>query len=144
MPGQGQSTEKTELKFFLEVLPGLGYPQASRMLLTLLLTAAVGVKAAPPAETFAAFYRAANRAAYTEAESYFTPEALKKIQGFRKFCDSETAGRTLERFEILKEEVKGDIAEVRVELYYANEGLALHLARLQRRDGVWRISAVGA
>jgi hypothetical protein len=114
------------------------------MLLALLLSVTAGVKEAPPAETFAAFYRAANRAAYSEAESYFTPEALKEIRTFRKFCDSETGGRTLERLEILKEEVKGDVAEVRVELYYANEGLALHLARLERRNGVWRIIAVGA
>jgi hypothetical protein len=120
------------------------------MLLPLVLAFSVGGppgSASPlPAETVAAFYKAANTAAYQEAESYLTPEALKAIKNgtpFREFCDAQTADRTLERIEVLKEEVRGDVAEVRVELYF-DAGLALHRGILVRRNGVWKIKAFGS
>jgi hypothetical protein len=124
---------------------------SSMILLTglLALSATVAPRPSPlPAETVAAFYRAANRAAYGEAETYFTAEALEAIkngpeQGFREFCNAQTADRTVERIEVLKQEVRGDVAEVRVELYFS-AGLALHRGGLVRRNGVWKINTFGS
>jgi hypothetical protein len=119
------------------------------MLLPLVLAFSVGNppgSARLPAETVTAFYRAANTAAYREAESYLTPEALKAITdgtAFPEFCNAQTADRTLERIEVLKEEVRGDVAEVRVELYF-DAGLALHRGILVRRNGVWKIKSFGS
>jgi hypothetical protein len=114
------------------------------MILTL-LAIALGPTSTPlPSDTLAAFYRAANRAAYEEAKVYWAPERLPGLKGgLRAFCDEETEGRTLEKVEILKEQVHGDEAEVRVELYFSS-GLALHETTLVRRNGAWKIRTLGS
>jgi hypothetical protein len=110
-----------------------------------LLAVTVGLGSAPlPAETLTAFYRAANRAAYEEAQVYWAPEGLPGLKGgLRAFCEHETEGRTLERVEVLKQQVHGDEAEVRVELYFSS-GLALHEGTLVRRNGTWKIRTIGS
>jgi hypothetical protein len=112
------------------------------MLLAILAFSGAIGPTSPPGETVLAFYRAANRAAYEEAQGFWAPENAKALAGgVRAFCDDQTSGRTLEKVEVLKQEVRGDLAEVRVELYFS-AGLALHRGSLVRRNGVWKIWAL--
>jgi hypothetical protein len=114
------------------------------MLLTLLAFSVVGAATPPPADTMAAFYSAANRAAYVEALGYWAPETASTLKkGLKEFCNEQTAGRTLERVEVLKQEVRGDRAEVRMELYFTS-GLAVHTGSLVRQNGVWKILYLGS
>jgi hypothetical protein len=117
------------------------------MLMLLVLACSATTARAPlPAETVAAFYSAVNTAAYKEAKDYLAPEALEAVRGdaaLRHFGDAQVSDRTLERIEILKEEVRGDLAEVRVELYF-DSGLALHRGLLVRRNGIWKIKALSS
>lgn len=97
-----------------------------------------------PAGTVKAFYEAANKGDYAAAEKLFTREAVLVIQkgagSFKAFCDTRTMKRTMTGIQIVREEVRGEEADVRVEASF-EQGLVKAVEPLVREGGAWRIIA---
>ena len=83
-----------------------------------------------PAEVIKTFYSACNSGNYSVAERLLVPDRLLTSGiaavdgGLRGICDAETKQGHLQKVEILQQEVRGELAQVRYMLYYA-DGSAL-------------------
>jgi len=79
-----------------------------------------------PAEIVKAAYTNANEGKYTEAEKYLSSEVYSAMKGgfggfgggAKNVWDEATRNGTIERIEILKEEIRGDGAKVYFRLYF--------------------------
>jgi hypothetical protein len=106
----------------------------------------VGGPYASPAEVIKTFYSACNTGNYSVAEGLLVPERLLTSDvaavdgGLRGICDAETKRGHLQRVEILQQKIRGEIAEVRYTLYYA-DGTALEETQgLVMKHSVWKIT----
>jgi hypothetical protein len=101
-----------------------------------------------PAEVIKTFYSACNSGNYSVAERLLVPEANRVLNrhigavggGLREICDEETKQRHLQKVEILHQEVRGDIAQVRYMLYYADGSAIEDSQGLVVKHWVWKIS----
>lgn len=101
-----------------------------------------------PAEVIKTFYSACNSGNYSVAEELLVPEANRAMThgtgavqgGLRGICDLETQGGHLTKVEILKEEVRGNLAQVRYMLYYADGSATEETQGLVVRHWVWKIA----
>jgi hypothetical protein len=99
-----------------------------------------------PAEVIKTFYSACNSGNYSVAERLLVPDRLLTSDiaavdgGLRGICDAETKQGHLQKVEILQQEVRGELAQVRYMLYYA-DGSALEESQgLVVKRWVWKIA----
>src|SRR5262249_51176115 len=123
----------------------------SLLLLVAVLAFAILTGFAPygsPAEVITTFYSACNSGNYSVAERLLVPEANRVLTrhigavdgGLRGICDEETKQGHLQKIEILQQEVRGEVAQVRYILYYA-DGSALEESQgLVVKRCVWKIA----
>ena len=106
----------------------------------------VGGPYASPAEVIKAFYSACNSGNYSVAERLLVPERLLTSDvaavdgGLRGICDAETKQGHLQKVEILQQKVRGEIAEVRYMLYYADGSALEETQGLVMKHSVWKIA----
>ena len=101
-----------------------------------------------PAEVIKTFYSACNSGNYSAAEGLLVAEANRVLTrhigavdgGLRGICDEETKQGHLQRVEILQEEVRGDVAQVRYMLYYADGSALEETQGLVVKHWVWKIA----
>jgi hypothetical protein len=101
-----------------------------------------------PAEVIKTFYSACNSGNYSVAEGLLVPEANRALNrhigavggGLREICDEETKQRHLQKVEILHQEIRGDIAQVRYMLYYADGSAIEDSQGLVVKHWAWKIS----
>jgi hypothetical protein len=99
-----------------------------------------------PADVIQTFYSACNSGNYSVAERLLVPDRLLTSDiaavdgGLRGICDAETKQGHLQKVEILQQEVRGELAQVRYMLYYA-DGSALEESQgLVVKRWVWKIA----
>jgi Domain of unknown function (DUF4878) len=110
------------------------------------ILARVGGPYASPAEVIKAFYSACNSGNYSVAERLLVPDRLLTSDiaavdgGLRGICDAETKQGHLQKVEILQQKVRGEIAEVRYMLYYADGSALEETQGLVIKHSVWKIT----
>ena len=101
-----------------------------------------------PAEVIKTFFSACNSGDYSVAERLLVPEANRVLTrhigavggGLREICDEETKQGHLQKVEVLHQEVRGEVAEVRYMLYFA-DGSALEESQgLVVERWVWKLA----
>ena len=99
-----------------------------------------------PAEVIKTFYSACNSGNYSVAERLLVPDRLLTSDiaavdgGLRGICDAETRQGHLQKVEILQQEVRGEVAQVRYMLYYADGSAIEESQGLVVKHWVWKIS----
>jgi len=98
---------------------------------------------AGPGDAVKQFYESANRGAYAEARKLFAQDSVRGIErvvgSFRAYCDSKTMSRTMSRIEIVREDVRGNEADVRVRVTFT-DGLTIGTESLVRENESWKLS----
>jgi hypothetical protein len=123
----------------------------SLLMLVAVLAFAILTRFAPygsPAEVIKTFYSACNSGNYSVAERLLVPEANRVLTrhigavdgGLRGICDEATKQGHIQKVEVVQQEVRGEVAQVRYMLYYA-DGSALEESQgLVVRHWVWKIA----
>ena len=99
-----------------------------------------------PAEVIEAFYSACNSGNYSVAERLLVPDRLLTSDiaavdgGLQGICAAETKQGHLQKVEILQQEVRGEVAEVRYTLYYADGSALEETQGLVMKHSVWKIA----
>jgi hypothetical protein len=101
-----------------------------------------------PAEVIKTFYSACNSGNYSVAARLLVPEANRVLTrhigavdgGMREICDEETKQGHLQRVEVLQQEVRGELAQVRYMLYYADGSTIEDSQGLVLKCRVWKIA----
>jgi hypothetical protein len=99
-----------------------------------------------PAEVIKAFYFACNSGNYPVAERLLVPEHLLTSDmaavdgGLRGICDAETKQGHLQKVEILQQEVRGEVAQVRYTVYYADGSATEEIQGLVMKHQGWKIA----
>jgi hypothetical protein len=112
-----------------------------------------------PSDVVKSFCMALNDGKYLEAEKYLEPSFLKDMKqagavdslasyqefGYyptvelKEIWDEFTRNGTLERIEILKEEIKGDMGKVNFRLYFKDGSTTENIAVAFKMSGIWKI-----
>jgi len=99
-----------------------------------------------PAEVIQTFYSACKNGNYSVAERLLVPDRLLTSDiaavdgGLRGICDAETRQGHLQKVEILQQEVRGNVAQVRYMLYYADGSAIEESQGLVVEHWVWKIA----
>ena len=101
-----------------------------------------------PADVIKTFYSACNSRSYPVAERLLVPEANRVLTrhigavegGLRAICDEATKQGHLQKVEILEQEVRGEVAQVRYMLYYADGSAIEESQGLVVKHWVWKIA----
>ena len=99
-----------------------------------------------PAEVIKAFYAACRSGNYSVAERLLVPDRLLTSDiaavdgGLRGICDAETKQGHLQKVEILQQEVRGEVAQVRYMLYYEDGSAIEETQGLVMKHWVWKIA----
>ena len=101
-----------------------------------------------PADVIKTFYSACNSSDYPVAEGLLVPEANRVLTrhigavegGLRGICDEATKQGHLQKVEILQQEVRGEVAQVRYMLYYADGSAIEESQGLVVKLWVWKIA----
>ena len=101
-----------------------------------------------PADVIKTFYSACNSRNYPVAERLLVPEANRVLTrhigavegGLRGICDEATKQGHLQKVEILQQEVRGEVAQVRYMLYYADGSAIEESQGLVVKHWVWKIA----
>ena len=101
-----------------------------------------------PADVIKTFYSACNSRSYPVAERLLVPEANRVLTrhigavegGLRGICDEATKQGHLQKVEILEQEVRGEVAQVRYMLYYADGSAIEESQGLVVKHWVWKIA----
>lgn len=100
-----------------------------------------------PGEVVKAAYKAGNAGQYTEAEKFFSSELLIIMKdervvlagGMKGLWDNQTRGGTIDRIEILREEVRGEGAEVFFRIHFKDGETLVDDEALIKENGKWKI-----
>ncbi len=102
-----------------------------------------------PAEFMKAFAAAANEGQYAALEKFLAADTITWIKspagqnlgGIKGLCDQWTKKGTIKDFEIVKEEVQGEVATVTARITY-KDGSVLDpdVTRLVKENGAWKIA----
>jgi hypothetical protein len=121
----------------------------SPLMLVAVLAFAILTRFAPygsPAEVIKTFYSACNSGNYSVAERLLVPDRLLTSDiaavdgGLRGICDAETKQRHLQKVEILQQDVRGQVAQVRYMLYYSDGSALEEVQGLVIKHRVWKIA----
>lgn len=116
----------------------------------ILLTAACGLGSKTPSEVVKAFYAAANEGKYPEAEKYLSAETIKGMEGLgsraagEKFMlDEMTKNGTIEKDEILQEQIQGETATVTHKVQFKDGSIKDGKETLIKESGEWKVTFLG-
>ena len=101
-----------------------------------------------PSEVVIAAYMAANEGKYSEAEKYLSSEVMNAMKGgigalaggMKGAWDKTTRNGTIEKIEILKEEVRGEGANVFFKIHFKDGKTKDDDEPLIKEDGRWKIT----
>lgn len=101
-----------------------------------------------PGNVVKAAYMAGNAGQYTEAEKYFSSAALNIMKdervvlagGMKGMWDHLTRGGTIDRFEILSEEVRGEGAKVFFRIHFKDGDTDNGDETLIKENGEWKMT----
>ena len=101
-----------------------------------------------PSDVMKTFYVACNDAKYSEADRLLTTATREQVNGalgamiggLKGYCDSQTKFGRLQKSEILKEDIRGEGAELRIKLYYKDGSSADVTMSLTKVEGTWKLS----
>src|SRR5438445_11736297 len=101
-----------------------------------------------PSDTIVAAYMAANEGKYSEAERYFSSDALNAMKGdlgaltggMKGGLDEATRTGSIERIEILREAVRGEGANVSFRVHFKDGSTKDNNEKLLLENGVWKIT----
>lgn len=113
----------------------------------LLLANCSSVPPRSPSVVVRAAYTAANAGRYTEASGCFIALVRNTVNAMpggapvftAALWDKTTRNGTIQRIEILKEEVRGEVAKVSFRLHFQDGSTEDHTAHLVKENGVWKI-----
>ena len=100
----------------------------------------------PPSKVVNAFFNAANKGQYTEAQSYFSSKVISFIGGamggdLKGFCDKATRNRTVTKIEIESEQVRGEEdAVVMAVIFFKDGSTKREEGPLLREGGAWKLA----
>jgi hypothetical protein len=123
----------------------------SVLMLVVVLAFTLGNRLVPhdsPPEVIKTFFSACNSGNYSLAGSLLVPEANRVLTrhigavegGLRGICDEATKQGHLQKVEILQQEVRGEVAQVRYMLYYADGSAIEESQGLVVKHWVWKIA----
>jgi len=101
-----------------------------------------------PSEVVVAAYMAANEGKYSEAEKYMSSEVINAMKsglgalagGWKGSWDQTTRNGTIQRIEILKEEVRGEGATVHFRIHFKDGKTKDDDEPLIKEGGQWKIT----
>lgn len=101
-----------------------------------------------PSQVVKAAYMVANESKYSEADKHLSSEILNVMKGglgalaggTKGVWDKATRNGTIERIEILKEEIRGEGAIVHFRLYFKDGSTKGDDEPLIKENGVWKIT----
>ena len=101
-----------------------------------------------PSEVVEAAYMAANRGEYSEAEHHLSSEALNAMKGtlgilaggMKEVWDRETKNGSIDRIEIVGEQIRGEGAAVYCRFHYKDGSTKDSSESLIKENGVWKIT----
>lgn len=107
-----------------------------------------GAAGGSPSDVIKTFYVACNDAKYSEADRLLTTatrelmngELGAMLGGLKGYCDSQTKIGSLQKTELLKEDIRGEGAELRIKLYYKDGSSADVTMSLTKVEGTWKLS----
>lgn len=107
-----------------------------------------GLFSKSPSDTVVAAYMAANEGKYSEAETYLSSEALNALKGElgalaggrKRIWDRKTRNGTIQRIEVLREEVRGEGATVYFLIHFEDGSTEEDEESLIKEKGVWKIT----
>lgn len=113
-----------------------------------LLITSCGIVSKSPAEVVQVAYMAANAGNYSEAGEHLSKETHAAMEGglgalaggMKGIWDEVTRDGTIERIEILEENIRGEGAEVRFRIHYKDGQTEEEDEPLIKEDGKWRIT----
>lgn len=116
-------------------------------LTAVLMTSGCGGSNSPGGAVKAA-YTAANAGQYSEANKYMSSEALSVmggtlgafVGGLKGMWDRATREGTIDKVEIIKEEVRGEGATVIFRIHYKNGDTEKKSESMIKEDGKWKIA----
>ena len=123
----------------------------SVLMLVVVLAFTLGNRLVPhdsPPEVIKTFFSACNSGNYSLAGSLLVPETNRVLTrhigavegGLRGICDEATKQGHLQKVEILQQEVRGEVAQVRYMLYYADGSAIEESQGLVVKHWVWKIA----
>lgn len=104
---------------------------------------------ASPTTVVQEFYEHANAGRYTDAQEMLSAEAKNAISGplgqlsggWKRICDSNTKNGTIQRVEILSEDVRGEGAAVIANIHFRDgSSKSRDTTSLVKEGGKWKIS----
>jgi hypothetical protein len=143
--------ENAEFGQHVRMYDALSLLAISLLMLVAVLAFAILTRFAPygsPAEVINTFYFACNNGNYSVAEGLLVPEVNRVLTrhigavdgGLRGICDEATKQGHLQKVEILQQELRGEVAEVRYKLYYADGSAVEESQGLVVKGWVWKIA----
>ncbi len=122
------------------------------LVLTMLALPLVGcgkIGGLSPADVVKAAYMDANAGRYSDAEKHLSSEVIAAMKGglgalaggMKGVWDKSTRNGTIERVEILGEEIRGEGATVRFRLHFKDGETKDYDEPLIKENGKWKISA---
>ena len=103
-----------------------------------------GVSAKAPNEVVKAGYMAANAGQYSEADKYLSSPGLNLVKremgGTKNLWDQVTRSGTIDKIEILKEEVRGEGAKVYLRTHFKDGQTLKDSVPLIKETGEWKIA----
>ncbi len=97
-----------------------------------------------PGDAVKAAYMAANAGEYSEAEKYVSTDVLNawaRSGGMKSEWDRITRDGTIDRIEILKEEIRGEGAKVSIRIHFKDGQTKNDNEPLIKQSGEWKITA---
>ena len=113
------------------------------------LTSNCGLMKKSPSDVVKSAYMAANKGEYSEADKYLSSEILNALKnglgavggGSKGTWDRYTQNGTIEKIEILNEEIRGEGAKVSFKLYFKDGSTKDSKEPLRLENGEWKITS---
>jgi hypothetical protein len=118
----------------------------------LLITCSCGLgHKSSPSDVVLEVFKAANEGKYAEIEKYFSFDTVAAIKaatetfggwvgGMKGIWDKATRNRTIEKMEILNEDIRGDRAKVRYRIHFKDGSTRDDDVSLVKEGGQWKIT----
>lgn len=100
-----------------------------------------------PSEVVEAVYMAANDGNYSKVKKHSSKSVLNSLDNsliqrlgtFKGYWKAVTRNGTIDKIEITKEEIRGDVAGVGFTIYYKTGKTKKNVVRLVKENGGWKI-----
>lgn len=115
----------------------------------ILSTIGCGLFTKSPSDVVKTAYMAANEGNYSEADKYLASEVINALKGglgpvsgggAKGLWDEITRKRTIDKVEIVKEEIRGDVATVSYKIYYKDGSNIEESQMVVKERGDWKVN----